>query len=194
MAERKITKPGTPKVKPAKAKAKAKPTTTVKVAKPKAASKPARKVAPNKQAPVRTPRQADASLPGFEDFRQKQADLEVAAKQAKAAIRKAHDIKMKEADALKKQYFDLFNESFDTVSKPRKASRKGPKSKRATRGQAAPYKTAEIETFIEQKKKGLTVKDIKIKGRRPKSIQRISAAYDKASSKDTASILALLKS
>jgi len=191
MAERKVAKPGTPKAKPAKAKAK--PTTTVKAAKPKAASKPARKVAPKKPASVGVPRQADASLPGFEDFRQKQADLEVAAKQAKAAIRKAHDIKIKEADALKKQYFDLFNESFDTVSKPRKATRIGSKSKRATRGQAAPYKAAEIETFIEQKKKGLTVKDIKIKGRRPKSIQRISSAYDKAGTKDAASILALLK-
>jgi len=191
MAERKVTKPGTPKAKPAKAKANS--LTTVKTAKPKAVSKPTSKAAPKKLAPVRAPRQAEAALPGFEDFRKKQADLEVAAKQAKAAIRKAHDIKIKEADALKKQYFDLFNESFDTVSKPRKASRKGPKSKRATRGQAAPYKTAEIETFIEQKKKGLTVKDIKIKGRRPKSIQRISAAYDKAISKDTASILALIK-
>jgi hypothetical protein len=192
MAERKVTKPGTSKAKPAKAKTK--PTATVKVAKPKAASKTARKVALKKPASVRTPRQAEAALTGFEDFRKKQADLEVAAKQAKAAIRKAHDIKIKEADALKKQYFDLFNESFDTVSKPRKASRKGPKSKSATRGQAAPYKASEIETFIEQKKKGLTVKDIKIKGRRPKSIQRISAAYDKASAKNTASILGELKS
>ncbi len=191
MAEHKVTTPGTPKAKPAKAKAKS--PATAKAAKPKDASKTARKVAPKKPAPVRTPRQADVSLPGFEDFRKKQADLEVAAKQAKAAIRKAHDNKIKEADALKKQYFDLFNESFDTASKPRKATRKGPKSKTATRGQAAPYKAAEIETFIEQKKKGLTVKDIKIKGRRPKSIQRISAAYDKASSKDTASILKLLK-
>jgi hypothetical protein len=189
MAERKVTKPGTSKAKPAKAK----PSTMVKAAKPKSASKPASKATPKKPAPVRTPHQAEAALSGFEDFRKKQADLEVAAKQAKAAIRKAHDIKIKEADALKKQYFDLFNESFDTVSKPRKATRKGPKSKRATRGQAAPYKTAEIETFIEQKKKGLIVKDIKIKGRRPKSIQRISSAYDKAGSKDTASILALLK-
>ena len=191
MAERKVSKPGTPKAKPAKASAK--PTTTVKAAKPKAVSKPASKVAPKKPAPVRVPHQAEATLPGFEDFRKKQADLEVAAKQAKAAIRKAHDIKIKEADALKKQYFDLFNESFDIASKPRKATRKGPKSKRATRGQAAPYKASEIETFIEQKKKGLTVKDIKIKGRRPKSIQRIAAAYEKAGTKDTASILALLK-
>lgn len=191
MAERKVAKPGTPKAKPAKAKAK--PTTTVKAAKPKAISKPASKVASKKPAPIRTPRQAEASLPGFEDFRKKQADLEVAAKQAKAAIRKAHEFKIKEADALKKQYFDLFNESFDTVSKPRKTTRKGSKSKRATRGQAAPYKSSEIETFIEQTKKGLAVKDIKIKGRRPKSIQRIATAYDKASTKDTASILALLK-
>ena len=192
MAERKVTKPGTPKAKHTKAKAN--PTTTVKAAKPKAASKSTSKVAPKKPAPVRTPRQAEAALTGFEDFRKKQADLEVAAKQAKAAIRKAHDIKIKEADALKKQYFDLFNESFDIAAKPRKATRKGPKSKRATRGQAAPYKASEIETFIEQKKKGLTVKDIKIKGRRPKSIQRISAAYDKASAKNTASILNELKS
>ena len=191
MAERKVTKPGTPKAKPAKAKAKS--PTSVKAAKPKAASKPASKISPKKPAPIRVPHQAEATLPGFEDFRKKQADLEVAAKQAKAAIRKAHDIKIKEADALKKQYFDLFNESFDIVSKPRKATRKGPKSKSATRGQAAPYKASEIETFIDQKKKGLTVKDIKIKGRRPKSIQRISAAYEKASTKDTASILALLK-
>ena len=191
MAERKVSKPGTPKAKPAKASSK--PTTTVKVAKSKAVSKPASKVAPKKPAPVRAPHQAEATLPGFDDFRKKQADLEIAAKQAKAAIRKAYDIKIKEADALKKQYFDLFNESFDIVSKPRKATRKGPKSKRATRGQAAPYKAAEIETFIEQKKKGLAVKDIKIKGRRPKSIQRIAAAYEKAGTKDTASILALLK-
>jgi hypothetical protein len=190
MAERKVAKPGTPKAKPAKAKAK--PTTTVKAAKPKAISKTARKAAPKNPALVRTPLQADTSLPGFEDFRKKQADLEVAAKQAKAAIRKAHDIKIKEADALKKQYFDLFNESFDTVSKPRKATRRGSKSKRAMRGQAAPYKASEIETFIDQKKKGLAVKDIKIKGRRPKSIQRLSTAYDKASTKDAASILALL--
>jgi hypothetical protein len=165
----------------------------VKASKPKSVSKPASKAAPKKPAPVRTPRQANATLPGFEDFRKKRADLEVAAKQAKAAIRKAYDIKIKEADALKKQYFDLFNESFDTVSKPRKATRIGRKSKAATRGQAAPYKASEIETFIEQKKKGLTVNDIKIKGRRPKSIQRISTAYDKAGSKDTASILALLR-
>ena len=191
MAERKVTKPGTPKAKPAKAKAKS--STTVKAAKPKTISKPASKVAPKKPAPVRAPRQAEATLPGFEDFRKKQADLEVAAKQAKAAIRKAHGIKIKEADALKKQYFDLFNESFDIASKPRKATRKGLNSKTATRGQAAPYKAAEIETFIEQKKKGLIVKDIKIKGRRPKSIQRISSAYDKASTKDAASVLALLK-
>jgi hypothetical protein len=191
MDERKVAKPGTLKTKPAKAKAK--PTTTVKAAKPKDISKSASKAIPKKPAPVRTPHQAEATLPGFEDFRKKQADLEIAAKQAKAAIRKAHDIKIKEADALKKQYFDLFNESFDIAAKPRKATRKGPKSKRATRGQAAPYKSSEIETFIEQKKKGLTVKDIKIKGRRPKSIQRIAAAYDKAGTKDTASILALLK-
>jgi hypothetical protein len=191
MAERKVTKPGTPKPKPAKAKAK--PTTTVKAARAKAISKPASKVALKKPAPVRVPRQTKAALPGFEDFRKKQVDLEVAAKQAKAAIRKAHDIKIKEADALKKQYFDLFNESFDIASKPCKATRKGPKSKAATRGQAAPYKATEIETFLAQKKKGLAVKDIKIKGRRPKSIQRISAAYDKASTKDAASILALLK-
>ena len=191
MAERKVTKPGIPKAKPAKAKAKS--TTSAKAAKPKANSKPASNVSPKKSAPARTPRQAKATLPGFEDFRKKQADLEVAAKQAKAAIRKAHDIKIKEADALKKQYFDLFNESFDIASKPRKATRKGLKSKSPTRGQAAPYKASEIETFIEQKKKGLTIKDIKIKGRRPKSIQRISAAYDKAGTKDTASILTLLK-
>ena len=189
MAESKVTKPETPKAKPAKASSKS--PTSAKAAKPKAISKPASKISPKKTSPVRAPRQAEATLPGFEDFRKKQADLAVAAKQAKAAIRKAHDIKIKEADALKKQYFDLFNESFDIASKPRKATRKGPKSKSATRGQAAPYKASEIETFIEQKKKGLAVKDIKIKGRRPKSIQRISAAYDKASTKDTASILAL---
>jgi hypothetical protein len=191
MAEHKVTKPGTLKAKSAKAKAKS--PTSVKADKPKSVSKLASKATPKKPTLIRAPRQAKASLPGFEDFRKKQADLEVAAKQAKAAIRKAHDIKIKEADALKKQYFDLFNESFDIASKPRKASRKGLKSKTATRGQAAPYKAAEIETFIAQKKKGLAVKDIKIKGRRPKSIHRISAAYDKASSKDTASILALLK-
>ena len=191
MAERKVTTLGILKAKPAKVKAKS--TTTAKAAKPKAHTKPASNVAPKKSAPARTPRQGKATLPGFEDFRKKQADLEVAAKQAKAAIRKAHDIKIKEADALKKQYFDLFNESFDIASKPRKATRKGLKSKSPTRGQAAPYKASEIETFIEQKKKGLTIKDIKIKGRRPKSIQRISAAYDKAGTKDTASILTLLK-
>jgi len=191
MAERKVTKSGTPKAKPAKAKAKS--PSSVNAAKPKIISKPASKAAPKKPALVRAPRQAAAALPGFENFRKKQADLAVAAKQAKAAIRKAHDIKIKEADALKKQYYDLFNESFDISSKPRKASRKGPKSKSSTRGQAAPYKSFEIETFIEQKKKGIAVKDIKIKGRRPKSIQRISAAYEKAGSKDSASILALLK-
>ena len=207
MAEKKIVKSSIARPKAAKAKAKpvkakAKPTAKSTPQKAKPASKKANPVsvtsdpiAKEGKIPTRkyAPRKSKGNSPSYTELLRKEAELATIKQKTKAELRKAYDKKQKETEGIKKQYHDIFHESLDSAAKPGKHDKSGLRSSSRRRLQAAPYTKEEIEGFIQQKKQGIDVSSIKIKGRRPQSIHRIDEAYENASTKDPVSILALLK-
>jgi hypothetical protein len=183
-----------PKAKAAKPKVvKTKPASTVKngfSAKPKADIAKAPKVAkPVVKATVevkvkktRGPRKAKGT---FADLLKKQAELEEIKKGAKVELKKEYDGFLKEADKVKAQYKELFSESIESLPKAR-----GTGSKK-TAGKILglkPFTLKEVEDFVEQKQQGIS--EIKVQGRRPKSISRLEDAY--RHSEDAEEILKLL--
>lgn len=186
-----------PKAKVSKPRvAKAKPSSTVKkgfVAKPKASIKAPKAVkaakgpiqeaiAPVKVRKLRGPNKAKGT---FADLLKKQAELEKIKKGAKAELKKHYDGLLKEADSIKSQYKGLFNEAIESAPAVR-----GVRAKKAT-GKVLglkPFSLKEVEAFVGQKRHGIA--NIKIQGRRPKSISRIEDAY--RHSEDAEEILELL--
>jgi hypothetical protein len=184
------TKVSRPKV------ARAKPSSTVKkvfAAKPKAAIKAPKAVkaakgptpeviAPVKVRKLRGPRRAKGT---FADLLKKQAELEIIKKGAKAELKKQYDGLLKEAESIKFQYKGLFDEAIESAPAVR-----GTRAKKAT-GKVPglkPFSLKEVEAFVEQKQHGIA--NIKIQGRRPKSISRIEDAY--RHSEDAEEILKML--
>jgi len=130
------------------------------------------------------------TLTGFDELFTKQAELAVVTKKAKTQLRKEYADAVKKADAIKDKYRTLFGEKIDDTSV--KLIKRGHKIQKG-KGITAPITKAEVESFIEQKEQGLGITDIKIKGRRIKTIKRISDVYNKADTKEPRTILALLQ-
>jgi hypothetical protein len=180
----------------AKATTKAARKSTAKVAKPKEEKKISERTIVARK--TRGPRKARA-VKGFDELLKKQAELESVTKKAKSELRKEYDKTLQHAESLKDQYKSLFREAIDIVSpkasratKVAKATRGGGPRVRRT-GAVAPITEAEVESFIEQKEQGLSIDNIKIPGRRIKSVKRIDDAYNKADVKDANSIREMLK-
>jgi hypothetical protein len=206
MADTTSTKPEKKVV--AKKKGSSKPTTSKPVAKKvivkkpavkKAAAKSVKKVpkAPKKASKAsspkvkatRKPRVTKIKITGFEEIMKAKAELIAVTSKAKKQLQTEYAKAVAQAEAIKAQYKDLFDESIET--KATKAKRGAGKARKT--GVVAPITKAEIESFIEQKEEGFALADIKISGRRTKSIKKIADAYSKAEIKDAASVLALLK-
>jgi hypothetical protein len=188
MAEKKTIKTSPAKRKNVKAKTKP-------VAKKTAAKKaviekvPAIEIKPAKH---RVPRKQKLSLPGLEELEKKQSELDAVKKGIKTKLRDAYLDLEKRQDLIRGHYQELFNESIENILKHNKRS-SGKATKPAKRGAIVPYTKAEVSAFIEQKEQGIELSSIKIKGRRPKSIQKMMEAYEKADTKDSASVLAILR-
>lgn len=183
----KIAKPKSPsKPKVAKAKPAAKPKVkaTPKFA-PKVAVKPSAVKAPSPDKTAKKPRSYTRKPKGsFADLLKKQAELEQIRKSAKADFKKQYDGLIKEANSIKVQYRGLFNDNIESAQKTR-----GPRTRKVG-GKIVglkPFSLGEVKDFVEQKKKGKT---IKIQGRRPKSIARMEDAY--RDSEDAEDILRML--
>jgi hypothetical protein len=183
MAEKKATKPGPAKRKIVKAKAK-----------PIAKKVAAKKVSTVEKAPtiekrptkVRVPRKQKLNIPGLEELEKKQSELDAVKKGIKTKLHSAYlDLKKRE-EVIRGHYQELFNESIDSSTAKKGRARKVP----TKRGAIAPYTKAEVAAFIEQKEQGIELKDMKIQGRRPKSIAKMDEAYRRADTKDVESILA----
>ena len=155
---------------------------------PKAAVKAAKHSAPNVTA--RKPRgYRKIKIVGIEAILQKKAELVAVTTKAKKQLQKEYTKAIANVEAIKAHYKDLFDEPIEAKGK------RAPKKAGTARGIgiAAPITKAEVASFIEQKEQGISISDIKIKGRRSKSIQKIAAAYSQADKRDTSSVLALLK-
>jgi hypothetical protein len=107
----------------------------------------------------------------FADLLKKQAELEEIKKGAKADLKKQFDAYLKEADKVNAQYKELFGESIESAPKTKGA--RGRKGAGKIPG-LKPFSLQEVEAFIDQKKSGV---EIKVPGRRPKSIARMEEAY-----------------
>ena len=145
---------------------------------------------PSNQKKVRKPRGLNKvkAKGNFAELLKKQAELEEIKKGAKTELKKEYDTLLKDADKIKAQYKELFGESIES----------GPKLRR-TRGIEArkssgkipglrPYTLKEVESFIEQKQQGVT--QIRVQGRRPKSLARMEDAF--RHSEDAEEILKML--
>ena len=168
---------------PAKPKvAKAKPTSApkktsiarpqAKVAKVNLATEAKKSVRPIRKPKGKKTRSYTRKAQGaFADLLKKQAELEEIKKHAKAELKKQYESSLQEADNIKAQYKELFNEGIESAPKVQ-----GERTKKST-GKVVglkPFSLKEVEDFIAQKKAG---GNIKIPGRRPKSIARMEAAY-----------------
>jgi hypothetical protein len=157
-----------------------------------AASRPVE--APNAEGPTgkgRKPRKVNVG--SFSELLKKQAEIEAIKKRAKTELKELYEDKLKEADAIKKQYSELFREQIESA--PAKRGRKvaakvsGEKPKAKSRG----FTVEQVGSFIQQKESGLDVAKIKIAGKNITGVKRIDAAYEKANEKDAKSVLQLLK-
>jgi hypothetical protein len=180
-----------PKAKVAKPKViKAKPASTAKkapVTKPKAISKAPKALKVAIKAPVETkvrkvrgPNKIKAKG-SFADLLKKQAELEQVKKGAKAELKKQFEDLIKESEKVKAQYQELFHELLLASAKSKSTAKIAKKTTGKIVG-LKPFSLKEVEDFIDQKKEGV---DIKIKGRRPKSIARLEAAYSKSDDANT---------
>ncbi len=166
----KVSKPKVAKAKPASvAKPKAK---VIKTPAVRLAPKSPEAKAPVVEKKAKKTRSYNRKPTGtFADLLKKQAELEEIKKGAKADLKKQFDAHIKEADRVKAQYKELFQENIESAPKVRGA---GAKKARGRIPGLKPFSLAEVEEFVEQKKQG---KAIKIVGRRPKSIARMEDAY-----------------
>ena len=184
------------KTKPAKNGSIKKPVTKKPIAK---ASKPTTKTAPKKTEEIKAPAMVKATrkprvphkvkITEFEEILKKKAELDAVTVKAKKHLQKEYQASIAQAEAIKAQYRELFDELIEI----KKARAKRGSGKARKIGVVAPITKAEVAAFIEQTENGIAIADIKISGRRPKSIQKIATAYNKAEKKDASSVLALLK-
>ena len=175
-----------------KANALVKKVTTKKSPAPKAkrvVSKKALVAKPTLEKKTRIPRKPRGAK-GFGEMLKKQSELEAAKKKVKTELRKEYDKALKSAEGIKEHYKSLFDESIES-SKPKRGV-KGSRTGTARKGAVAPITKVEVASFIEQREQGIAIENIKISGRRPKSIKRIAEAYSKAKVKDVDSVLASL--
>jgi histone H1/5 len=167
--------------KPAAKKVAAKKTAVKKIEKKPATKKPAKtatKPSVKKPAKARKPR-AQKLPAGFTELLKKQSEFESAKKKAKTGLARQYAKKMEEALAVKTQYRKLFGESLESAQKT-KGARKAIGTK--------PFSLDELKSFLSQYPES---KEVKIVGRRPRSIQKLIKAYSQSKSKDAESILAV---
>jgi len=179
--EKKVAKPKTPaKPKVEKAKAISKP--KAKIA-PKVAVKKPEVKATTVALKVRKVRGPNKKAKGsFAELQKIQAQFEEAKKGAKADLKKQYDRLIKEADAIKVQYKELFNEGIESAQRAKGTGTK----KTAGKG----FTLDQIQTFIDLTEEG---KPVKIPGKNAISIAKIKAAYEKSKDKDAESLHELLK-
>jgi len=173
------------------AKKESKPKSPSKLVKAKPASKPKAKAAPKAGATkpetaimkVRKARGPNKKTKGsFAELQKIQAQYEEAKKGAKSELKHQYDGLVKEAEKIKAQYKELFNESIESAPKE-----KGKASKKAT---GKGFTLDQIQSFIDQTSEG---KAVRIPGKNAISIAKIKAAYDKSKDKDAESVHEMLK-
>jgi hypothetical protein len=183
MAESKLNKPAATKAKVAKPKT-AKTKVAAKKPAPKAKAKVEVKKPEAKVVKQRRPRKVKDALSNYATLLKKQAEIEAIKRQAKAELKKHYDSKIREADAIRAQYKELFGEAMDST--PRIA-RKGKVRKGAVKARG--YTLSQVQSYLDQRDSG---KAIKVEGKNATGIKRIKEAYEKADPKDAKTILAIL--
>jgi|GEM_PF-4505590 len=151
---------------------------------PRGPEVPARRVAAKVNREVRGSRAIKVA--GFEEVLKKKAELAAVTSVAKRRLKEEYAEAMALADAIEAKYKDLFGEPL--AAKGRRVSAKARKT-----GEGAPITEAEVESFIEQKERGIPVAAIKVGRRGAKVVERIAEAYDDAGAKSSSEILASLK-
>jgi len=121
----------------------------------------------------------------FAELIKKQAELEEIKKGAKADLKKQYDDLLKDAAKVGDQYKLLFGDSIASAPKAKAAA--GAKKAAGKLPGAQAFSRKEVDDFIDQKKAGA---EVKIDGRRLKSIARMEAAYNE--SQDADEILRIL--
>jgi hypothetical protein len=141
---------------------------------------------------VRKPRKAKVG--SFAELVKKQAEIEAIKKRAKTELKELYEDKLKEADAIKRQYSELFREQIESApanKRGRKAAAKASGGKPQVRSRG--FTVEQVESFIQQKESGLNVAKIKVAGKNITGVKRIDAAYEKADEKDAESVFQSLK-
>jgi hypothetical protein len=155
---------------------------TVAKAKPKAKTSVSKKQPVAKVEEVKKPRKTRKAKSSFDELLKKQSELNVIKKAAKIELKKDYDAKMKEADDIKNQYKDLFDEDIKSApSKSNGAKQGSAKNKKLTLDQ--------VQSFIDQFNEG---GKITITGKNAITVARIKEAYDKSLAKDAESVLQVL--
>ena len=115
------------------------------------------------------------------------AKMETLTEEAKEELREEFKLAVEKVQEINQKHFDLFGEWIDENTKPK---RKGRVSNPTI---PDPITMDEIQLFIDQKKAGCPQGEIKLPGRRAKTIQKLGDAYAIAKKKDAESVFELLE-